>query len=606
MNHQVSDGDLVALRERYRAERDLRLVEGRAAIRELESDPVFSTFRDDPFTPFRERESLDEELGVLIVGAGIAGLTTAARLAERNVPGVRLVDEAGGVGGTWYWNRYPGVMCDIESYLYLPLLEEMGVIPSMRYASGAEILAHLEAIAEHYALTETGLFHTRITEAIWEPDQGRWCVKTNRGDTLRPKFYVLCVGILNLLKLPAIEGMESFEGQSFHSARWDYSLTSDQTGNPLGGLSDKVVGLLGTGASAIQILAPVADAAKSVLVFQRTPSAVGVRGNRPTPQEFVENLAPGWQRRRGDNFQSLMMGLAQEIDLVDDGWTKHYAAVQHPPRIKGNSLEEYLSLGEKIDLKVMNEHRQRIDDLVLKPEVADALKPWYRYLCKRPCFHDEFLEAFNRDNVRLIPTPHGLDRVNPRGPVVDGEEFPCDVLIYATGFEAELTPLARRVGHPIIGVGGRSLEEKFADGMSSLFGMMSRGFPNLFVLPAPGQQAVVTVNYTQLAEAGATFVASAIAQMNQGHISTFDVAEEAEDEWCQKILNSFVDGSRMMSMCTPSRLNFEGHPELANPRNGNFGRGFGDWFGYRDLLEAWVSDGTFEGLNLTSVDERDA
>jgi cation diffusion facilitator CzcD-associated flavoprotein CzcO len=598
--------DPEAVRARYRAERDKRLVDGRADIRDLATDEHFAAYRRDPFTPFAARAPIDEELEVLIVGAGIAGLTTAARLAERQVEGVRLVDEAGGVGGTWYWNRYPGAMCDVESYLYLPLLEEMGTIPTTRYASGAEILAHLEAIAQRYDLESSGLFHTRVTEAAWDEDRRRWRITTDRGDVLRPRYYVLCVGILNLLKLPAIEGMEDFEGPSFHSARWDYSITGGGPEAPMDRLADKVVGLVGTGASGIQILAPLAAAAKEVVVFQRTPSAIGVRGNRPTPPGFAESLAPGWQRDRNDNFQAIMLGRRVEEDLVDDGWTHHYALVQHPPRVEGMSLEEYLANGERVDFEVMEEHRRRIDAKVADAEVAEQLKPWYRYLCKRPCFHDEYFEAFNRDNVTLVSCPAGFDRIGPHGPVVDGRDYPCDVLVYATGFEAELTPLHRRAGHPIRGVDGLLLSEKWAEGASSLYGIMSRSFPNLFVLPAPGQQAVVTVNYTQLAEAGATFVASAIDQLRRAGITRAEVSEAAEADWCEKIVASFVDGSRLMGACTPSRLNFEGHPELANPRNANFGRGFGDWFAYRDLLEGWVADGGFPGLEVDAGDAADA
>ena len=154
-------------------------------------------------------------------------------------------------------------------------------------------------------------------------------------------------------------------------------------------------------------------------------------------------------------------------------------------------------------------------ELVTEPDVAAVLKPYYRYLCKRPCFHDEYFHAFNRSNVTLVDCPAGIERITEAGPVVGGQQYDVDCIVYGTGFEAELTPLQRRVGHDIVGRDGITLAEKWADGAASLFGMMSRGFPNMFVMPAPGQQSVVTVNYTQIAVLGAEFVAGTVALLEQ-------------------------------------------------------------------------------------------
>ena len=587
-----------AVRARYLAERDKRLVPGRADIRDLATDEHFAGYRDDPFTPRQERAPVDDDVDVVVVGGGIAGLVAAARLREKGVERIRIVDQAGGVGGTWYWNRYPGVMCDVESYIYLPMLEELGYVPRDRYASGGEILAHLEAIAERYDLVADALFHTGVVRAEWDEDLARWRVSTDRGDELRAQWYVLAVGILNLLKLPAVAGMEDFAGHSFHTARWDYGYTGGGPDEPMTELRDRVVGLVGTGASGIQVLKPLADAAREVIVFQRTPSAVGVRGNRPTPPELVDQLRPGWQQERMDNFQAVMLGRDVEEDLVDDGWTHHYAPVHHPPRTESMSIQDYVRAGEELDLRVMEEHRRRVEELVEDSATAEVLKPWYRYLCKRPCFHDDYLDAFNRANVTLVDCPAGFDRIGEKGPVVDGREYEVDLLVYGTGFEPELTPVFRRAGHVVVGRGGVTLAEKWGDGAASLFGIMTRDFPNLFIMPAPGQQAVVTVNYTQLAVLGAEFVAGTVDLLRRRGVEVFDVGAEAEADWTRRIVDSFVDGSAVMSACTPSRINNEGHPELMNPRNGNFGRGLGDWFAYRDLLRGWLADGTCEGLEL--------
>jgi len=590
--------DPEAVRAKYLAERDKRLIPGRADIRDLPTDEHFARYRDDPFTPVAEREPVVDEVDVVIVGGGIAGVVAGAELRKAGVERIRIVDQAGGIGGTWYWNRYPGVMCDIESYIYLPMLEELDYVPTRRYAFGEEILCHLEAIAQRFDLVGDALFHTGVTRAEWDEDAARWRIRTDRGDEVSCRWYVLAVGILNLLKLPAVPGMEAFAGRSFHTARWDYGYTGGGPHEPLTGLEGKVVALMGTGATGIQCLAPLAGSARHVYVFQRTPSAIGERGNRPTDPAFAAGLEPGWQRARMDNFQAIMLGRPVEVDLVDDGWTHHYAAVHHPPRAEGMTTAEFLRSAEEFDYGIMEAHRRRVEELVADPATAEILKPYYRYLCKRPCFHDEYLSAFNHPNVTLVDCPAGIERITEQGPVVDGQQYEVDCIVYGTGFEAELTPLFRRAGHEIVGRGGGTLADKWADGAASLFGMMSRGFPNLFVMPAPGQQAVVTVNYTQLAVLGAEFIGGAVRLLEERGVEVFDVSAEAEEAWTRKVVDSFVDGSAVMSACTPSRINNEGHPEAMNPRNGNYGRGMGDWFGYRELLEQWLDAGRFEGLAL--------
>ncbi len=591
--------DAEAVQAKYLAERDKRLVPDRAAIRDLTTDEYFARYRDDPFTPVADRPPVVDEVDVVIVGGGIAGVLAGAQLRKAGVGRIRIVDQAGGIGGTWYWNRYPGVMCDVESYIYMPMLEELGYVPTKRYAFGEEIRTHLEAIADRFELQDDALFHTGVTRAEWREDSARWQITTDRNDKVTSRWYVLAVGILNLMKLPVIPGMEDFAGRSFHTARWDYGYTGGGPDEPLTGLSDKVVGLFGTGATGIQCVPPLAESAKQLFVFQRTPSAVGERGNRPTDPDFAQGLEPGWQRARMDNFQGIIMGRPVGADEVDDGWTRDYAAIQHPPRHEGMTPAEFMRGAEELDYGIMEAHRRRVEELVMDPATAEIVKPYYRYLCKRPCFHDEYLPALNNPNVTLVDCPAGIDRITPEGPVVNGKQYEVDCLIYGTGFEAELTPLYRRAGHEIVGRGGITLAEKWAEGASSLFGMMTRGFPNLFVMPAPGQQAVVTVNYTQLAVLGAEFIGKTVGLLEKKGVGVVDVSAEAEEGWTHEVVSTHVDSSGVMSACTPSRINNEGHPEALNPRNGNYGRGFGDWFSYRDLLEAWLEAGSFEGLELT-------
>jgi cation diffusion facilitator CzcD-associated flavoprotein CzcO len=590
--------DPEAVHAKYLAERDRRLVEGRADIRDLEHDAYFARYREDPFNPMVERKPVSDEVDVVVVGGGIAGVLAGANLRKAGIERIRIIDQAGGIGGTWYWNQYPGVMCDVESYIYMPMLEELDYVPSRRYAYGEEIRAHLDAVAERFDLTRDALFHTGVTRAEWIEEEGRWRILTDRGDEVRCTWYVLAVGILNLMKLPTIQGMEDFGGVSFHTARWDYEYTGGGPHAPLDRMSDKVVALLGTGASGIQCLPPLAESAKHVYVFQRTPSAIGVRGNRPTEPDFARDFAPGWQRSRMDNFQAIMLGVPVDDDQVDDGWTQHYAAINNPLVKKGMSRADIARSAEALDFEVMEEHRRRIDQLVTDRFKAEILKPYYRYICKRPCFHDEYLSAFNNPRVTLIDCPAGIERITKDGLVVDGEHFHVDCIIYGTGFEAERTPLQRRVGHEIVGRHGVSLAEKWADGPHTLFGMLSRGFPNMFAMPAPTQQSVVTVNYTQLAVLGAEFVGRAVGLLVQHDVDVFDVSAAAEDAWTQAVVDTYIDANAVMSACTPSRINNEGHPEAVSPLAGNYGGRLGDWFGYRDELEGWLEAGTFEGLEI--------
>jgi cation diffusion facilitator CzcD-associated flavoprotein CzcO len=602
------------VRAKYLAERDKRLVKGRADIRDLRRDAFFSGFRDDPFTPMAPRKPVHDEVDVAIIGAGMAGVVVGARLREAGVHRIRLIDEAGGVGGTWYWNRYPGVMCDVESYIYMPMLEELEYVPKRRYAFGEEIRQHFEAIARKYDLLADVLFHTRVDRSEWDDRRARWIIRTDRDDEVSARYLVLAPGILNLMKLPAIPGMEDFQGRSFHTARWDYQYTGgrpdrlppiyggDEDGR-LSNLGDKVVGIMGTGASAIQSIPPLAESAQRLFVFQRTPSAVGVRGNRPTGEDVLGTVRPGWQWERMLNFQSVVGGFPAERDLVDDGWTHHFGPTHRAPREPGLSVEDMVRRAEEIDFQIMEEHRSRVVETVTDPARAEILKPYYRYICKRPLFHDEYLPVFNYPNVTLVDCPAGIERVTERGLLIDGHEYELDCLIYATGFEAEMTPLSRRAGHEVLGRGGVRLADKWESegGALSLFGMMTRGFPNMFIMPAPGQQAVVTVNHTLITVVGAEHIGATVKTLESRGVKVFDVSDQAEAQWCEKILEGYVDGTAIMSACTPSRLNNEGNPGAMKPRNGSYGGGLGDFYGFYELIAEWraqLARGDAVGLEI--------
>ena len=591
MDHQDFDGESV--RAKYQEERDKRLVPGNGDIHDLRHDPFFARFRDDPFTPVTPRERIVDDVEVAIVGGGLAGTLTGVHLRKSGLQRIRIIDVAGGIGGTWYWNRYPGVSCDVESYIYLPMLEEFGYIPTAKYVSGDEIREHLETIAARYDLVREALFHTEVTKSAWDDAGGRWVVHTNRGDTIRAQYLVMAVGHLNLMKIPVIAGMEYFQGRAFHAARWDFGYTGGTPDGHLSGLADKVVAVIGTGASAVQCLPAVGASAQRTYVFQRTPIVVGVRNNRPTDEEFMKGLRPGWQWERMLNFQDAMDGVAGS-DLVDDGWTHHWAPLVRA-RVRGMSPEERVRNIEALDFSIMEEHRRRIDEVVEDPETARALKPYYRYLCRRPTWHDEYLDTFNLPTVTLVDCPAGIERITEHGVVVAGREYEVDCIIYATGFEAEQTPLPRRVGHEVVGRGGETLAEKWGDRAQTLNGLFTHGFPNLFLMPAPFQQAANSINFALISTVAAQNIAAIVESLGKQDVHVFEVAEEAEADWVNGIIESSGDWATALSACTPSRLNYYGDVSRFRPENSNYGGGAGDFVGagggnferYCNALAAW-------------------
>jgi len=575
------------LRARYAEERDRRLrPDGIGQYVEVTGE--FAWFADDPWAGEPpEREPLIDEVDIVVIGAGFGGLLTAARLRELGVAQIRLVDKAADVGGTWYWNRYPGIACDVESYIYLPLLEEVGYMPTQKYAVGSEIFAHCRRIAQHYDLYRDACLHTEVREIRWEETQSRWVIETNRGDAMRARFVVMSNGYLQKPKLPGIPGVGSFAGHTFHTSRWDY----DYTGRDLELLADKRVGIIGTGATAVQCVPHLARAASQLYVFQRTPSSVDVRGNRPTDPEWVAGLTPGWQRRRIENFQQLTAGGEADEDLVADAWTSLTKTLlvkkQSPLDGPANSAQTT----ELADFAKMEEVRARVDSLVADPSVADALKPWYGYFCKRPCFHDEYLATFNRENVHLVDTKGlGVQRITERGVVVDGIEYELDCLIFATGFEVG-TDYSRRTGFEVLGRDSATLTDTWRTGVRSLHGLLVHGFPNLFVESIA--QSGFTVNFPYLLDIQATHVAWIISQALEQDVIELEVTAEAEQSWVDIVLSRSAATVERAKSCTPGYYNREGQAN-ALTRQGSFFHGGPTE--YADILRSWRDEFGLRGL----------
>ena len=584
------------LRERYRVERDKRLrPDGSEQYQEMTGD--FTHYVDDPHIGKKiEREPLTDEMDVIVIGGGFGGLITGARLKESGIERVRIIEKGGDFGGTWYWNRYPGAACDVESYIYLPLCEELGFVPKEKYTHAPEILEHSHNIGEKYDLYKDACFQTEVTGLEWDEQQSNWIVRTNRNDAMRARFVAMSNGPLNRPKLPAIKGISDFKGHTFHTSRWDYEYTG---GGPEGGLdklSDKRVGVIGTGATAVQCVPHLGAGAKELFVFQRTPSSIDVRDNRPTDPEWAAGLKPGWQKARMENFNTLTSGGIVEEDLIQDGWTEIIRNLISMANYRGKGLQrsEIAEMMELADFQKMEQVRARAQDIVNDPVIAESLKPYYRQFCKRPCFHDDYLPTFNRDNVRLIDTDgKGIDEITERGIIANGELVKLDCIIFATGFEVG-TDYTRRSGYDLVGKGGLKLSDKWADGMRSLHGLHTRGFPNLFIIS--NAQAAFTTNFPHAMDESAQHIGYIVNQCLSGNISMIEPSEDAEAAWVQEIISQARLSESFQASCTPGYYNNEGKPNPRSVQNASYGKGPNPFF---KRMKAWREEGGMQGLELS-------
>ena len=597
-NQSLKDADFDpdVMRKKYRRERDKRLRE-QGNDQYIDISGVYKHFLDDPYSDATvEREPLTDQVEVLIVGGGFGGLLTGARLRQAGVEDIRILDPAADFGGTWYWNRYPGIACDVESYTYLPLLEELGYVPQEKYAFGTEILAHSQAIARKFDLYRDACFQTRVETLRWDENESCWIVSTNRKDRMKARYLCLATGPLNRPKLPGLAGIESFQGHSFHASRWDYQYTGGDGTGGLTGLADKRVGIIGTGATSVQCVPMLGESAKELYVFQRTPSSIDVKNSPPTDSQWAQALQPGWQKERMDNFNALVSGVPQSEDLVGDGWTdligKLLFAMQQNPAgdLSPAGIERAVELA---DFEKMEEIRARVDSIVKDPKTAEALKPYYRQFCKRPCFHNEYLETYNRPSVTLIDTQgRGVDRITAKGVEVQGREYELDCLIYATGFEVG-TDYSHRAGIELLGRDGVSLTEAWADGVRSLHGMHVHGFPNCFILS--NSQAGFTVSYPHLLDEQAKHIAYIVNAASDKNCVEVEVTQESEASWIQQCIDKARDAGDFLENCTPGYYNNEGRSGNRNAQDGFYGGGSIEFF---HILQQWRDDGGLDGLRL--------
>jgi cation diffusion facilitator CzcD-associated flavoprotein CzcO len=628
-----------SIQQKYSEERSKRLRSGGISqYVDLSKSEKFKHFYDDPWinpnAPENRIPALKDgnRCDFLILGAGFGGLLFAVRLIEAGIPAqdICIVDSAGGFGGTWYWNRYPGLMCDVESYIYMPLLEETGYMPKHKYASGSELREYAESIAEKWQFKDRAIFQTEAKDLKWDNDGREWVVKLSHEGagkaqsdiTVRSRFVVTASGVLNFPKLSDLHGIESFQGHSFHTSRWDYKITGGSPTDPsLTNLKGKRVGIVGTGATAVQAAPQLAKWAKKLYVFQRTPSAVNVRGNRPTDTEWWAREIQGkkgWQKERFENFNAHLSSSSPKppIDLVDDGWTKmpqYSALIGGPAEVTPDSIPVHIASFHDMDLPHQEMVRERVEKIVQDPNTAKKLKPWYPTWCKRPCFHDEYLQTFNLPNVALVDTNgQGVDRVSKDGILVGDTEYPLDVLIFSTGFRIPtISSPAARANMSVTGRNGRTMDQKWAENVGTLHGVITREFPNLFF---PGMnQAAATANHTFVLDQLATHVAYIVSETarkieeqnpsGKKYDFVIEPTVQGEEDWSMQVMTRAMSFAALAG-CTPSYLNMEGEidrrpggleEQMKAARGAIWGRGIAD---YVSVIEDWRRQGDLKGLEI--------
>jgi len=589
------------MRAKYLRERDRRINRNHNNQYIPASGKWSKIYEEDPYTPIAPRDPVTGETEVVILGAGYCGMMVATQLKKAGIGNFYNIDHGGNFGGTWYWNRYPGIQCDNDSLVYMPLLEETGYMPSKKFADGYEIHDHCQIIADTFGIRDNALFHTLIETLVWNAETNRWHVGTNRGDDIKARFVVLAMGPLNKPKLPGIPGIDEFKGKIFHTARWDYDYTGGEWRKPvLDKLADKKVAIIGTGATAIQVVPYLAKYAQQTYVVQRTPSTIDARDNRPIDAEWFKAQKPGWQQERIRNFHhAAMERLAPgEPDLVQDIWTEISRNVSAELDAEGwpeHTPEEYAARREVWDYRVMERLRARCD-IVNDPETAEALKPYYRYLCKRPASNDDYYPAFNQPNVTLIDVAEtqGLERLTEKGFIHNGVEYEVDCLIMASGYEVT-NDLDRRWGiGRIEGVNGLSIYDYWREGFQTFQGMMAHNFPNMFFTGFT-QSAANASNSKTFIDQGFHIGYIASEALKRG-AERIEPSAEAQDAYINRLRSVAVDNSAYVNECTPSYFNNEGD---TTKKRHIFGEPWGEgYYAFEDMLAQWRATGTLDGLVL--------
>jgi cyclohexanone monooxygenase len=469
------------------------------------------------------------DVDAIVVGAGFSGLYMLHRLRELGLSAV-VLERGSGVGGTWYWNRYPGARCDIESidycYAFSPeLLEEWEW--TERYATQPEILRYLEHVADRFDLRRDIRFGTTVTAATWEDE--RWAVATDAGDTLTAQHLVLAVGNLTAVKRPDFAGLDDFEGDWYHTARWP------REGVDLGG---RRVAVIGTGSTGIQAIPRIAEQAEHLVVFQRTPNYSMPAVNHPLDPAELRAAVGGYdeRRRRARESDAGVPIAAPDRAALDATPEERRAAYETGWRRGGiNALSNaFTDLFTEADANRTAQEfaRSKIREVVRDPVVAEALCPSHTIGTKRTCVDIGYFETYNRDNVELVDVRRSpIEAITARGVATADGEHPVDVIVFAIGFDAMTGALLEI---DIRGRDGLTLRDAWAGGPRTLLGVATAGFPNMFIVTGPGSPSVLS-NMVVSIEQHVDWIADCIAHLRERGVPWIDAGEDAQDAWVEHV-----------------------------------------------------------------------
>jgi len=523
----------------------------------------------------------------VVVGAGFAGLYMLHRL--RNLGFSARVYEAGSdVGGTWFWNRYPGARCDVESvdysYSFLPELEQEWTW-SERYAAQPEILAYLNHVADRLDLRRDIQFDTRIASAAFDRALGRWELVAEGGEAVSSTYCIMATGCLSVTKLPEVEGAESFAGPTFHTGRWPHEPVD---------FSGQRVGVIGTGSSAVQSIPHIARQADQLVVFQRTPNFCVPAWNHPLEPEYVAEVKAEYPARRELCRQSHTGFPAPPTDESAREASEEGRAARYGERWQAGGLGFLGAFNDLLFDQASNDTatdfiRQKIRERVHDPEVAELLCPTDHPVgTKRMCVDIGYYETFNRENVTLVDIrSNPIERITPTAVVTKGRAYELDTLVFATGFDAMTGALSNIA---ISGTDGRKLADVWRDGPVNYLGLAVAGFPNLFTITGPLSPSVLT-NMVVSIEQHVDWIADCMDNLRSQGLTRIEASDEAQEAWVDQVaqIANFTLFPKANSWYVGA--NVDGKPRVFMPYIGGANT-------YREYCDQVAQSG-YEGFSLT-------